>query len=261
MNNLSMLKKKMEYRRYSKLQENYNIEQSFSSVAQLFKNRNSLYAYFHHYYHHRCPKIVQDHCEYFKKEQRGFGEEAFHAMWWLLLLEYKPKQILEIGVYRGQVISLCSMISKYLHRPCEVHGISPFSSLGDSVSNYLNNLDYMADVLEHFAYWELPNPVMVKALSTDPEAVSYIKSKRWGMIYIDGSHDFEVAIKDYKLCFENLNVGGILILDDASLNTDYRPPSFSFAGHPGPSKVAREFADIEMDFIGAVGHNNVYRKK
>ena len=52
-----------------------------------------------------------------------------------------------------------------------------------------------------------------------------------------------------------------MILDDASLYTDYNPVSFSFAGHPGPSKVAREFADKEMDFVGAVGHNNVYRKR
>ena len=81
------------------------------------------------------------------------------------------------------------------------------------------------------------------------------------MIYIDGAHDFEVVFKDYKLCYENLCRGGVLVLDDASLYCDYNPASFAFAGHPGPSRVAREYADKEMEFIGAVGHNNVYRKK
>lgn len=103
--------------------------------------------------------------------------------------------------------------------------------------------------------------MLVKALSTDHEAVAHIQSQSWDMIYIDGSHEFEIVLKDYRLCLENLRKGGILVLDDASLNTDYKPPSFSFAGHPGPSRVAREYADKEMEFLGAVGHNNVYKKK
>ena len=257
---LFALKKKAEYRRYSKLQENYNLELSFSSACKTFPNRNDLYAYFHHYYHNRFPKIILDHRKYIERERKGFGEEAFHAMWWLLLLEFRPVQMLEIGVYRGQVISLWALINKYLHRPCKVHGISPFSPLGDSVSSYLKDLDYMADILETFNYWKLSPPVLVKALSTDPEAVAHIQSQSWDMIYIDGSHEFDIVLKDYKLCLDNLRAGGILILDDASLNTDYKPPSFSFAGHSGPSRVAREYAHKEMELIGAVGHNNVFLK-
>jgi hypothetical protein len=258
---LFALKKKAEYKRYSRLQVKYDLELSFSLACKTFQNRNSLYAYFHHYYHNRCPQIICDHRKYIEREHKGFGEEAFHAMWWLLLLEYNPVQMLEIGVYRGQIISLWALINKYIHRHCEVHGISPFSPLGDSVSSYLKDLDYMADVLETFDYWKLPSPVLVKALSTDYEAVAHIQSQPWDMIYIDGSHEFEIVLKDYRLCLENLRKGGILVLDDASLNTDYKPPSFSFAGHPGPSRVAREYADKEMEFLGAVGHNNVYRKK
>lgn len=258
---LLQINKNFDRRRYSKFQEKYNVELKLSSVGETFQNRNHLYAYFHHYYHTRCPQIICDHREYIKRESKGFGEEAFHAMWWLLLLEYKPVQMLEIGVYRGQVISLWSLINKYLQRHSEVHGISPFTSLGDSVSSYIKNLDYKSDVLGTFDFWDLSTPVLVKALSTDPKAVSHIQSKKWDMIYIDGSHEFEVAQKDYKLCLENLKIGGILILDDASLNTDYKPPSFSFAGHPGPSRVAREFADKEMEILGAVGHNNIYKKR
>ena len=102
--------------------------------------------------------------------------------------------------------------------------------------------------------------MLVKALSTDPEAVAHIQSQPWDMIYIDGSHEFEIVLKDYRLCLENLRKGGILVLDDASLNTDYRLPSFSFAGHHGTSRLACEYADNEMEFLGAVGHNNVYKK-
>ena len=56
------------------------------------------------FYH--LPFSIINHRVYFSKEFRGFGEEAFHSMWYLLLSEFKPKNCLEIGVYRGQIISL-----------------------------------------------------------------------------------------------------------------------------------------------------------
>lgn len=245
---------------YRRPQEAFEPDLSFTEMIARFPERNAMYAYAVYYYAYHMPIYLRKHRVYFKRNLRGFGEDAFYAMWWLLLKEYKPEKILEIGVYRGQVISLWSLISKYLHCFCEVHGISPFSFLGDSASSYAKDLDYIGDIQETFNYWKLPSPVLVKSLSTDPEAVTHIQSQSWDMIYIDGSHEFEIVLKDYKLCLENLRTGGILILDDASLNTDYKPPSFSFAGHPGPSRVAREYADREMEFLGAVGHNNIFRK-
>lgn len=257
---LNEFRRAIEKKKFSRHQAVYDRDLSFSKAVITYPEPNSLYAYMHHYFHHRCPQIVRDHREYFKQEQRGFGEDAFHAMWWLLLLEYRPVRMLEIGVYRGQVISLWALLSKYLHRPYEVHGISPFSSRGDSVSSYLRNLDYMTDILETFDHCELSPPVLVKALSTDSKAVAHIQSQTWDLIYIDGSHDYEVVLADYRLSREHLRSGGLLVLDDASVGTSFRPPPFSFAGHPGPSRVAREYADHEMEFLGAVGHNNVFLK-
>ena len=133
--------------------------------------------------------------------------------------------------------------------------------MGDSVSDYLMNLDYYKDTSETFRHWGLNTPTLVKALSTDQNAIAHIESHAWDLIYIDGSHDFEIVLKDYKLCLKNLKPNGLIVLDDASLQTDFRPPSFSFGGHPGPSRVAREYGDKEMTFIGAVGHNNIFQKK
>lgn len=249
-----------EEKRYSRYQSFYDRDLSFTQAVATFPDPNKLYAYIHHYLHHLCPQIVRDHREYFKQNQRGFGEDSFHAAWWLLLSEFKPFRMLEIGVYRGQVISLWALISQYLGYSAEIHGISPFSPLGDSVSAYLQNLDYMNDVLEAFRYWKLDPPCLVKALSNDAEAVAHIQEHAWDLIYIDGSHDFDIVLADYRLCRDHLLTGGILVIDDASLGTGFRPPRFSFAGHPGPSKVAREYADKEMRFLGAVGHNNVYLK-
>ena len=103
--------------------------------------------------------------------------------------------------------------------------------------------------------------MLVKALSTDPDAIACLRSMVWDLIFIDGSHDYEIVLADYQISKDNLRHGGLLVIDDASLGTAFHPPSFSFAGHQGPSRVAREYADREMRFLGAVGHNNVFTKR
>lgn len=237
------------------------MELSFSEVFRTFQTSEQVYAYFHHYLHHRSMQILIDHRKYIVANRKGFGEDAFHAMWFLLLSEIKPVHMLEIGVYRGQIVSLWALINKYLNRKYDVHGISPFSSRGDSVTEYPCEIDYWSDTLNTFKDWDIKPPILLKALSTEQKSVDLIQSKAWDLIYIDGSHDFEIVLKDYRLCSKNLNKGGVLVLDDASLYRDYKPRSFAFAGHSGPSRVARDYADREMEFMGAVGHNNVYRKK
>jgi len=253
-------RRQRQYNLFSEYQEAYARDLNIIESATTFRDPNSLYKYMHHYFHHYCPEKIQSHRSYFKIESRGFGEDAFHAMWYLLLRHFKPKKCLEIGVYRGQVISLLSMIAHVLEYECEVHGISPFTSLGDEVSNYMEEADYLQDVLEAYNHFNLPPPVLVQSLSNEALATEHISSHEWDLIYIDGGHDYETALGDYNICKNYLSINGLLVLDDASLGTDFVAPLFSFAGHPGPSKVARQNADKEMRSICAVGHNNIYQR-
>ncbi|WP_189342456.1 class I SAM-dependent methyltransferase [Candidatus Methylopumilus universalis] len=234
---------------------------SFTEAVKQFPSRNDLYNYMHHYLWHIAPKEILQHRRYFSQDMRGFGEDAFHAMWWTIFREFKPKLVLEIGVYRGQVCSLWGLISKLNGFKCEVHGISPFSPAGDHVSNYLANLDYLEDTLESHRKFHLLEPNFMSYYSTDKKAIDYIRCHKWDLIYIDGNHDYDVVLSDYLHCKDSLAKGGILVIDDSSLYTDYIPPSFSFAGHIGPSRVVENFAMKELDFIGAVGHNNVFMNK
>jgi methyltransferase family protein len=251
---------KRQLREYSRYQKCYDVDLTFSQAATRFTSRNALHSYMHHYFWQICPTVVREHRHYFSTHGRGFGEDAFHAMWWLLLREFRPVNCLEIGVFRGQVISLWRLIANLLDMPCEVHGISPFAPVGDAVSLYPADLDYLADTKEAFAAFGLRSPTLVRALSTDRSALEHICGRDWDLIYIDGSHDYEVVAADYRHCVGQLRPGGLLVMDDASLGTEFRPPLFSFAGHPGPSRVAAEFAMKELNFLGAVGHNNVFVK-
>jgi hypothetical protein len=248
-----------------KLLESKSVEKEFipkfTEIIASNHSRNAVYDYMDNYFHKQAPDFIRLHRNYFKINNRGFGEDSFHSMWIMLMNQYKPKNLLEIGIYRGQTITLWGLISKFIGHDVNIHGISPFSSIGDRNSTYLSDLDYLEDTLLSHKYFDLEEPKLLKALSNEPLAKDYIKSKKWDLIYIDGSHDYEIALSDYEVSLENLLEGGLLIMDDSSLYTDYIPSKKSFKGHPGPSRVVIERAMDELFFLGGVGHNNVFIKK
>jgi hypothetical protein len=234
---------------------------SFTDVKSKYSTRNEVYRYMNYLFNFGLPTQIKAHRKYFSIESRGYGEDALHAMWWMLFREFKPKSCLEIGVYRGQVISLWALLAKLNDEQIKISGISPFSSAGDEVSEYLQNLDYLNDVKMNYAQYSDFPPHLFQGFSNDEASINIIQSGNWDLVYIDGSHDYEVALSDYEICKKALVKGGLLILDDSSLYTDYNPPKFAFAGHPGPSKIVLENAMKEMDFVIGVGHNNVFRKR
>ncbi len=211
-------------------------------------------------FHCRFPLDLQRHREYFTHEKRGFGEDAFHVMWSNLFHRYHPQQFLEIGVYRGQTLSLLALIARVTGSDCKVTGISPFDSIGDSVSKYLGGLDYLEDTLKNFNHFKLPQPCLIKAYSTDPEAVAVIQNTVWDCIYIDGNHDYEVVLKDWNVCSESVRIGGIIVMDDSGLSTDFQPPAFATGGHPGPSKMVTEIDPYRFKEVLQVGHNRVFER-
>ncbi|QTN32171.1 class I SAM-dependent methyltransferase [Akkermansiaceae bacterium] len=225
------------------------------------KNPTAYYETSFREFHRSLPAELRKHRQYFQENQRGYGEDAFHVMWWNLIRRFKPQNFLEIGIYRGQTISLVSLITKMEGISCEVHGISPFSSVGDSVSDYLRGIDYLEDTLKNFHHFSLPSPELLKAYSTDDEAVNLIRSRSWDIIYIDGNHDYEIVKADWAVCSEAVETGGLIVLDDSGLTTGYRPPAFATGGHPGPSRLASEIDASRFEEILQVGHNRVFQKQ
>ncbi len=231
------------------------------SVMSHFPSLEKQYMFFHHTFWHKLPSSLIEHREYFKKNQRGFGEDAFHAMWYELIREYRPKNMIEIGVYRGQVISLWTLIAKEIDLECEIHGISPFTSVGDEVSSYISNINYYEDVLDNFKYFSLKIPSLHKGLSTDEEMIEVIKSREWDLIYIDGSHDYEVVKSDFEACSKALSPEGIIVMDDSAFYNGFKPPAYSSKGHPGPSRLTDEIDRDLFKEVLSVGHNRVFQKQ
>jgi hypothetical protein len=219
------------------------------------KDRNQLYEIFKNSYD-ILPDEIKEHRKYFV-DGRGFGEDAFHAMWYYIFKNYRPQNVLEIGIYRGQTLSLFQLLSDHFNIGSNVVGISPLTAAGDSKSNYIE-LDYEKDILVNFDKFNLKHPKLVKSFSNHGPARYEIKSSTWDLIYIDGCHDYDIVLVDYYNCVDALNQQGILVLDDSSLYEDFNYPG-SFKGHEGPSKVVRDFIQPELDNFLAVGHNNCFR--
>jgi len=249
--------------------ERRQLRESYSSAAteilradwpQSLSDPTAFYLRCCHYFDRNLPEELRRHREYFTRGGQSFGEDAFHTLWFLLFREFRPASFLEIGVFRGQSLSLAALLTREFKRDCFVQGVSPFSMAGDAVSKYRRDVDYYSDTLNNFSHFNLPAPALLKAYSTDPEAARLIAARLWDIIYIDGCHDYEVARQDWDLCAKNLASAGLIILDDASLNTGFRPPAFATAGHPGPSRLAKEISRPPFIEILQVGHNRVFQK-
>lgn len=215
------------------------------------------------YFHKWLPAEFKEHRAFFHNvpgDRRGFGEDAFHVLWYLLFEELRPESFLEIGVFRGQVISLAALWAKLRRQTCEVCGISPFSPTGDSVSSYPRDIDYYADTLANFDHLHLPHPRLVRACSSDGAALELIGSRPWDVIYIDGNHDYDIVRQDWAACSRAIRPGGVIVLDDAGLTTGFKPPAFATKGHPGPSRLAQEIDRCTFRELLQVGHNRAFQR-
>jgi hypothetical protein len=202
---------------------------------------------------------MREHRRYFASHRRGFGEDAFHSMWFLLFQEIRPASALEIGVYRGQTITLWKLLSHYFGFECHVGCVSPFTTAGDTVSRYEEQIDYQKDTVRNHQHFGLNLPEICPYDSTTPEAQRFISGRRWDVIYIDGNHNYSVARQDWDLCAAALAPRGVIVLDDSALGTEYSPPCFATAGHPGPSQVASEIELPRFEEIISVGHNRAFQ--
>jgi predicted O-methyltransferase YrrM len=257
---LSQLRGYAARRRILRGARRQNLEKALTNWSRSLADPTGFYRDCFRYFHLQSPAELQAHRHYFQSSQLGFGDDAFHVMWFLLFRKYKPRIFLEIGVYRGQVLSLAALLQRQLGFQGEVVGISPFEALGDSVSKYDTEIDYLADTRANFAHFNLPEPHLLKARSADSAALNLIASRKWDCIYIDGSHDYQIAKADWNICSSHINKGGLIVLDDAGLGTEFEPPIFSMKGHPGPSRVADEIDRTKFREVLQVGHNRVFEK-
>ena len=90
----------------------FDAELSASSVAVTFTSLQDQYHFFHHSFWNRVPDFVRNIDAISERAEvlaKTLSRDVVS-----LAQEYRPENLLEIGVYRGQVISLWALIAREL---------------------------------------------------------------------------------------------------------------------------------------------------
>lgn len=196
-------------------------------------------------------------------ETNGFGELAFSWNWYLLVKDMPINfKFLEIGVYKGRVLSLIQLLSDLLNKQVQITGVSPLNSSGDKYSGY-DDIDYLDEIKRSFSISNVSfnNTQLIKGYSQNEDIINEVsQEKEYDIVFIDGCHDYEIVCVDIQNYSKMLKIGGYLVLDDASLLVE--GAYGQFLGHFDVGKAIKDIIDSDSNFlhIYAVGHNRVWRK-
>jgi hypothetical protein len=232
--------------------------------------------------------FLKEHKDFVEANDWGMGFRAFLYQWLLILEDchrrFGAVSALEIGVFRGQTLSLWGLIARQRGIELEISALSPFS--GNQPKNrwvrsfkkrfsrqykaqkkagslYYDD-DFYQRTREIFEKFAGPFDAVhiYKGLSTDPDIQKAVAGNTFEIIYIDGDHSFDAVKSDIAGYAPLVRSGGYLVMDDAG----HFLPAKKYDEEPfykGYESVARACETIEgMGFRNVlnVGHNRVYRR-
>ena len=203
--------------------------------------------------------ILKQFRDLVEKEVYGFGERAFLSMHKMILDSFEKNDIkfLEIGVYKGQLLSLYRLLESICAKSIDVYGITPLdSSDGHIESDYLQNIHDLHDI------FKLKYPIIIKGLSQDGIVIDIAGAiSPFDVIVIDGSHQYEDVKSDLENYSKMVSVGGYLIMDDSANDL---PGAYwgEFWGIAEVTKATVEFFinNSDWEYIGNVVHNKIYKR-
>lgn len=206
------------------------------------------------------PKL-KAHRDFVEGNAFGFGERSFG---WLhkLIVDEMPNEFkfLEIGVFRGQTLSLYKLLADMAKKKVQRFGVSPM----DSSDGHWDS-DYFLDVsLLHQQFNLKKDYSIYHGSSTDEKIIQKAKETApYDILYIDGSHKYEDVVSDLNNYPQMVKSGGYLLIDDAC--NDFSMKWGFFQGINDVTNAVLEWRDTnigqEFEFVFNVVHNRLYRRK
>jgi len=229
--------------------------------------------------------LLAAHRRHVEQAQLGFGDPAFHALWARLLeaaaARFPEVRALEIGVFKGQVISLWSLLARERHLPVRISALSPlsgqprprqgrliewlryrldrrFRERSDNGDFYAAE-DYERIVRDHFGHHGLDfrEITLHRGYSTDPALLAELRDESYHLIYVDGDHTLAGARHDFQTFAPKVVPGGWLVADDAGCDL---PGAAFWKGHAAVSQAVRDLPALGFTNVLNVGHNRVYQR-
>lgn len=202
--------------------------------------------------------------DYVEQNIYGFGERSFYWMWWLIMNDIPDGgSFLEIGVFKGQTLTLVGLIAWMKEQEIYRSGVTPLSTEGGVwESDYENDIKHL-----HKKFKVSTDYHLFKGLSEDPSIVEAVYKYYEGIgvdvLYIDGGHEERHIRNDIEKYSPLVNVGGYLVIDDCC-NTFSMPFGY-FCGIESVTRVVDELLpprgqNGNWEFIGSVVHNRIYKR-
>ena len=143
----------------------------------------------------------------------GFGERCFIWMWNDIVARMPQEfTFMEIGVFRGQILALVSLLAERHGKKVRRIGITPL----DTTDGHWES-DYEADIKKLHHTFNIANDYELITLdSTNPVAINLASKNPPDVLYIDGGHTYEVVKSDLTYYLPILKVGGTLVIDDCN---------------------------------------------
>ncbi len=228
--------------------------------------------------------VLAAHRRHVQDNELGFGDPGFHTMWRMLLQNaaacFGRVRALEIGVFKGQVISLWSLLAREYQLDVSVSAVSPiegqpmprlriFNKLRHWFSerfrervasgNFYPRDDYEGVIRAFFNKFALnfDRVTLHRGFSTDPVLLGRLANERFEIIYVDGDHTYEGAMHDFRTFGPKVVPGGWLVADDAGCEL---PGTVFWKGHESVSRAVRELPALGFTNVLNVGHNRVYQR-
>lgn len=193
---------------------------------------------------------IKEHRDFIEESQNrfnliyGHGHRSIQYLWKLIVDEMPQEfSFLEIGVYKGQILSLIEMLSEMSNRKSKIVGVTPL--FDPAFANY-DRLPFIQNIYNQFKL-NVNNTMIYNGFSQDVKTSSEIYPESpFEIVYIDGDHSYEITTSDIKTYSKMIKKNGFLVIDDCC---DFKnmPPGM-FKGIIEVSNAARDTVEKNSDF-------------
>lgn len=233
--------------------------------------------------------FLKQHKDFVEANDWGMGFRAFPYLWLLILEDchrrFGAVSAMEIGVFKGQTISLWGLIARHCRFEIDISAISPFSgnqpkhrwvrsfkkrfsrqykAQKKAGSLYYDD-DFFRQTMEIYEKFVGPfDAVHIhKGLSTSREIHQAVAGKNFKVIYIDGDHSFDAVKSDIAWYAPLVRSGGYLVMDDAGyfLPVEKFAETSFYKGYESVARACEAIEDMGFSNVLNVGHNRVYRRE
>jgi len=160
-----------------------------------------------------ADKELKAYRDWIEANAFGFGERCFLWMW-NEIVKKMPQEFtfMEIGVFRGQILAIVSLLAERHGKKVRRIGITPL----DTSDGHWES-DYEADIIRLHDVFNIKDDYeLIRLDSTNPNAIKLASQNPPDVLYIDGGHTYEVVKSDLTHYTPILKVGGTLVIDDCN---------------------------------------------